>query len=152
MAWLLALWAGVAATAVITWIGALARWNAATRFHPARFLGCLARPGARGAPAAGWLLYVAGGCFVLPLLYTAAFEAIGEADAVVGCVLGLVHGLAAGAALPFAGRPNPCLRANDLAAPGLFGHRLGSWTPIGFLGLHILYGGLLGYIYAIPPA
>jgi hypothetical protein len=146
------LWGGLTATLVVTWLGALATWNGLTGLRPGRLLGCLLLrdPAAWGTALLGGALHLLLGTVVFPAGYVALFEWLDRADAPLGLLLGAAHGVLAGAALPLLARRSRCARAGDAPDPGLFGHRLGAATPLGLLVVHLLYGGLLGYVYVVP--
>jgi hypothetical protein len=102
------------------------------------------RHGGVAGHASGVVALVVIGAAVVPALYMVAFALLERADAWVGLVLGVVHGLAAGpllALLP---------RGDGGTGPGLYGWRAGPITPPLLLFLHALYGAALGYLYVLP--
>ncbi len=149
VAWTLLAWSGLAATLAVTWVAAVAAGSGITRLRPARLLGCLvvARPRWLSA-AVGLGLHLGLGTFVFPAGYALVFARAGRADAGLGILLGGLHALAAGAALPWLARGARC--APDGVHPGFFGRNLGAATPIAIVLAHVLYGGLLGYVYVVP--
>ncbi len=91
------------------------------------------------------VIHLALGTLAFPAIYALAFHGAGRADALFGAELGAAHGILAGLLLPALWRA----AGHDRPA-GLFGWRLGLFTPLGLLAAHVLYGTLLGYIYVVP--
>lgn len=148
VAWTLLLWSGFTATLAVTWLDGVACAYGLTRLRAPRLLGCLVveRPRWLGA-SAGLLLHFLLGTLAFPAAYAVVFTRLGRADAGMGMLLGGIHGLAAGASLPWLARAGRC---SPEGGPGLFGRRLGVATPLGIVLAHIVYGGLLGYVYVVP--
>jgi hypothetical protein len=152
IAWTLMLWGGLAATLIVTWLAALGYWGGLTALRPGRLLGCLLLGSPAGWPAAvaGGVLHFLLGTVVFPAAYVAVFAWVDRADAGVGILAGLAHAFLAGAILPLLARRPRCSRSGA-GDPGFFGYRYGPATPIGLLAAHLVYGGLLGYVYVIVP-
>ncbi|HEX7091491.1 MAG TPA: hypothetical protein VF192_15230 [Longimicrobiales bacterium] len=152
IAWGLVLWAGFVATLAVSWFAAVARWIGLTRLEPALLLGCLVLARADGllTRAAGVALYLLCGVVLLPAAYGAAFEALHRADALLGMLFGAVQAVAAGLGLAAAGRWGRCPRYGPAGSPGLFGWRLGSFTPAALVVANLFYGALLGFVYVTP--
>lgn len=115
-------------------------------------LGCILLPGPARllTRAAGTALYLVAGVALLPAAYALAFEALRQADAVAGLLLGGLHATAAGVGLAAVGRITRCPRDAGISSPGLFGWRLGAFTPPGLVVAHLFYGAFLGFVYAGP--
>ena len=152
IAWGLLLWAGFVATLAVSWLAAVARWTGLTRLEPALLLGCLVLARADGVltRVAGAVLYLLCGVVLLPAVYGAAFEALQRADALIGMLFGAVQAVAAGLGLDLIGRWGPCPRLGAAGSPGLFGWRLGAFTPAALVVAHLFYGALLGFVYVVP--
>jgi hypothetical protein len=84
------------------------------------------------------------------VLHAAVFASADIDDAVLawGIAFGAVHALATGMALGMMPAVHPEIRAGRLAAPGPFALSLGAPTALGFLVLHLVFGGLVGILYA----
>jgi hypothetical protein len=149
IAWGLVLWAGIVATLAVSWFAAVARWIGLTRLEPALLLGCLALARADGplTRVAGATLYLLWGVVLLPAAYGAAFEALQRADALLGMLFGAVQAVATGLGLAAAGRWGRCPRLGPAGSPGLFGWRLGTFTPAALVVANLFYGALLGFVY-----
>jgi hypothetical protein len=147
----LLVWAGFAATLIAEWLEWMARAAGWTRHSSARVMGCLvvSRRDARRTWLMGVVLNMLVGAVVIPLAYGVVFETTGRADAINGLIIGLLHGVVVGAALPLIARAGRCTGA--LAAPGLFGWRFGRLTPFTLLFVRMVYGAVLGYVYVVPP-
>ncbi len=83
---------------------------------------------------------------IVPALYAAVFEFLGDADLKQGALLGLGHGVLVGVALPLIARRQRCANA---PATGLFGWRLGAATPLLIPLVYAFYGAALGYAYVV---
>ena len=143
ISWTLVLWSGVSALVLSTYLLMLLRSAGATRYLPRAYWSCMLF-GSTGNAAlvfAG-LLRMAASVSIIPLIYAAIFTLTGRAEAIVGLMIGLTHGLIAGLVLPLAAR-----RCSGANAPGILGWNLGRATPFILLFTHGLYGALLGYIY-----
>jgi hypothetical protein len=128
-AWLLLLWAGVAATLAAAIVGVppgatLRQLRLARRRAP--------RNG-RVAPIGTALATLAIGAIVYPVVYGLVFETVARADIGFGAGLGAVHGLLAGG-----------LRLLRPAA----GQRAGRLFRL--LLARFAYGAMLGFLYAVP--
>lgn len=109
------------------------------------------------------LHYIVMGTVVFGLAYAALFTAFDSASAATGVLIGAVHGLVfGGMAMPIMPAIHPRMSAAQdegpvvteeqgkltLAAPGFFGVRWGSMTPVGIIVGHIVYGLVVALIYA----
>ena len=143
ISWTLILWSGLTALVISTWLLMLLRSLGATRYLPRAYWSCALFAGTGNASLilAGLLRMIAM-IAVFPFLYAAVFVYTGRAEAIIGLMIGLAHGLLAGLMLPLAARR--CSGANP---PGLLGFNLGKLTPLVLLFVHAVYGSLIGYIY-----
>jgi hypothetical protein len=80
----------------------------------------------------------------------------------VGAIIGLVHGLVAGMAMAMMGAMHPRMRSAEMATsgavgtadtlqlepPGFFAKNYGGATPPGILVAHVVYGLVVGLVYA----
>jgi hypothetical protein len=142
ISWTLVLWSGLTAIVVSSWLLMILRSSGATRYLPRAYWACALFAGTGNASLilAGLLRMIAMIAF-FPFIYAAIFVYLGRAEAIVGMMIGLVHGLLAGLMIPIAARrcgANP---------PGLLGWNLGRMTPLILLFVHAVYGSLIGYIY-----
>lgn len=150
MEWIAIGWAGFVATMLqLAFFGVLHSVRL-TQFSPTVQLGCIffRNPRSPGTDTLGYLLLVALGSSVVPLLYSAIFSSFDGPSWQVGLALGTVHGALAAAALPLLGTISACIRAGAFPPPGLFGVRWGRFTPVGVVLGHSLYGGVAGAILA----
>lgn len=86
-------------------------------------------------------------CGVIGVLYGAAFEAIKRYGIGVGLGLGVVHWIASGVVMGLV--PAMFSLVPELVGePGYFGMYFGKITVIGNLICHLLFGGLVGALYA----
>ncbi len=107
--------------------------------------------GMRGGSA-----YMAG--FAMHLMASAAFGVVHAAifaagdiaDGVLlwGAVFGLAHAVMSGAMLTMMPAMHPEMQAGRMEAPGAFAISLGRPTAMGFLMLHVIFGAVVGVIYA----
>ncbi|MBI3929897.1 MAG: hypothetical protein HY319_30440 [Armatimonadetes bacterium] len=83
---------------------------------------------------------------LLAQVYAFFFELAGEADPVMGAGYGFVHGVIAGLFMELVPLIHPLVPAR-FAYFGVFSVYYGTATAIGFVVLHILYGGTIGALY-----
>ena len=84
---------------------------------------------------------------VLGVAYATAFEvAFTEAGAGLGVAIGAVHAVIAGIVLAFMPAVHPLMPAL-VPAPGLFMLELGAFGVLLFIGLHLIYGAIVGAYY-----
>lgn len=91
---------------------------------------------------------------VVALGYALAFEYVAHrAGAIPGIVFSLLHVLIAGVVIGTLPALHP-LVPDVFPAPGAFFARYGRWAILAFLGLHALYGAVVGEVYGtvIHPA
>jgi hypothetical protein len=111
-------------------------------------LGCLfvKNPRHPAAETSGFALLLILGSTISPFLYSRLLDAMGGAGWQTGLAVGIVHGLAAAALLPFFGTISACIRAGAIPAPGPMGTRWGWLTPVALVLGHGLYGVVCGAI------
>lgn len=114
----------------------------------ARYQGCmLLRRADSRAELVGWGCHLGMGA-VLGLGHAAGYEVLGvEPGWRSGALLGLAHGVGAGAALPAMDAANPCVRSGALDGFGAFAKRRGALMVAGFLVGHVVYGAIVGAAY-----
>jgi hypothetical protein len=101
----------------------------------------------RSVDARGWIVgfllhFLTGGVF--GLLYAIGFERwTHRAGLSVGMAFGALHALVTGALLFFVPRAHP-LVPDVIVAPGAFMANLGVTGVVAFLGLHLLFGAIVG--------
>jgi hypothetical protein len=83
-------------------------------------------------------------------LYAAVFRGVRRAGWHTGAVLGIVHWLAAGAAIGWLADRHP-LVPYVFAPPGPFALEVGNGTFGCFFLMHFLYGTVVGTLYRLPP-
>jgi hypothetical protein len=66
-----------------------------------------------------------------------------------GALFGAVHGVLAGLAFGMMPALHPRMGdGEELPAPGLFGHNLGAAVPMAIILLHVVFGAVVGGVYA----
>jgi len=112
----------------------------------------------RWASVIGILCYLGGGWF-FATLYFILFLRIGEANAWLGALIGLVHGVfLLVVILPLLPEVHPRLASEydgpsegqRLEPPGFMGLNYGYRTPLVTLVAHTAYGALLGALFSLP--
>ena len=143
ISWTLVLWSGLTAVTISTWLLMVLRSMGATLYLPRAYWSCglFAGTGNASLIFAGLLRMIAM-ITVIPFIYAAVFVYTGRAEAIVGLMIGLAHGMLAGMMLPLAAR-----RCTGAKAPGVLGWNLGRATPFVLLFVHAVYGSVIGYIY-----
>lgn len=170
--WIAALVAGFVATVVMDLLMTMAASAGMTRMPPMSLIsGSMMSGNRRAAWAIGAMVhFVVMGAVVFGLIYAALFAVFGIAASAawwVGAIVGLVHGLLVGTmAMPMmpamhprmeiqaAGAGGPPTVSDQpgglrLSAPGFMGKDWGGMTPMGVVVGHVVYGIVLGFIYAL---
>ena len=138
---------GLTAYIVSSWLLVLLRVLGATRYSPRVYWACGLFGSMRGAAVfGGQIARAIGLSLIVPLIYALFFEIVGNAELPMGAIVGAVHALMVGLALPVVARRQGCAQA---PTPGLLGWRLGPATPLIMLGVYALYGATLGYVYVV---
>jgi len=95
----------------------------------------------------GFLIHVSTGA-IFGVIYAAVFQRwTRRADATTGVGVGAVHALFSGLALGTLPAVHP-LVPEHMTAPGIFLSHLGSGGVIVYIGLHLLFGAVVGAMYA----
>jgi hypothetical protein len=84
---------------------------------------------------------------ILSLVYAVTFESIGRASAGLGAACGVAHALVAGFALALVPPLHP-LVPEVIPSPGPLMIGLGLRGLLAFLALHVVYGAIVGWMYA----
>lgn len=102
------------------------------------------------------------GTVVFGLGYAAVFTAVDDAGVVTGLLVGALHGIVVGLVfMPMMPTMHPRMAADapidgtvgtvdgavQLSAPGVFGARWGSMTPVGLVLGHVVYGIVAALVY-----
>ncbi len=150
MDWGNAILAGLVATAVMTVLMYLGKTMGMPMDMP-RMLGLMfTGPDSTGLVyALGLMAHLMMGV-IFAIVYAALFDLLGvDANWLWGAVFGAVHGVIAGMAFGMMPAMHPRMGPGEvLAAPGPFGVRYGSMVPIGVLLLHVVFGAVVGGVYA----
>ena len=146
LSWPLLAWSGLIAMVLSSWALMALRQVGATLYLPRAYWSCalFGRTGNVALALAGLVRMVAL-VAVFPIAYAVAFAWVGRAEALVGLIGGLSHGLIAGLLLPLA-----AARCAGARAPGIMGWNLGRATPLVLLFVHAFYGAVLAYVYVTP--
>ena len=138
---------GLTAYILNSWLLVVLRLIGATSFSPRLYWACALFGSVRGVAMFGGRVARAGVMsIIIPALYAAVFEFLGDADLEHGALLGLAHGVLVGVALPLVSGRAGCAKA---PASGLFGWRLGAATPLLIPLVYACYGAALGYAYVV---
>lgn len=139
--WLLLFWSGFAASMASEWIVAAVRALFTTKNPLSR----TARPRLMSAPRASVPLALAIGTLVAAPAYGIIFEWWNRADLMAGLALGTLHGAIAGAVamVTFLRRRRIDRRLAPVRVLAAFRARR--------MITRVLYGGLLGFLYVVPP-
>ena len=141
---------GVTAYIISSWMLVFVRALGVTKYSPRIYWACGLFGRTTGAALFGGRVVRALALSVfVPLLYAAFFEVAGDAELVIGALVGSVHAFVVGVTLPIIARRHGCSKAPP---PGLFGWRLGNATPLVILAVYALYGAALGYVYVVVSA
>lgn len=150
--WINAVGAGVIGALVLALMTDLSRGVGLVDANLTRYQGCIVL-GRSDGPApwlAGLAMHLGMGA-VLAIGYAVVFALLwGDASWVSGASLGLLHGIAAGAGFPMLDRLNPCVRDGSIRAFGPFGRGYGWMMTVGLLAGHVVYGAVIGGLYAVP--
>ncbi len=154
--------AGAAGGLMMTILMTIARAAGATRMDMELLQGSMFTGNRTAARVIGFITHVfmmSG--LVLGSLYALVFALLGTdpGDAWwIGAVLGLVHGVIAGVVIAgvvsihprMARTGEPARTSGDLRLepPGLYGRNYGRLTPVGVLMTHVIYGLVVGFVYA----
>lgn len=138
--------AGVIGAAVMTILMGLAR-AAGVPVNLEMMLGSMLTG---GIGIATWVLgfamhLVAGG--IIAILYAMVFHAIGRASGGIGLTIAAVHTVISGIGLIFIPAMHPMI-PGLMSAPGAFMANLGIVGIFAFAALHLIYGALVGGMYA----
>lgn len=103
--------------------------------------------------AATWVLGFAmhlaiGGLF--GLCYAIIFESVGRATTGAGAAIGLAHAMFSGIMLGALPWMHP-LMPQVIAPPGMFMAALGALAVLAFIGLHVMFGAIVGHLYEREP-
>jgi hypothetical protein len=148
---------GFAATVVLTTLLRGAQVLRQTRVDLPFLLGTMFTPDRDRAKVYGYVIHLVNG-WLFAMIYAAAFEAAGYADAAFGALIGAVHGgFVVVVGLPLIPVFHPRM-ANDgwgpdptqqLEPPGNLGLNYGMSTPVVTFVSHVVYGGILGFFYGL---
>ena len=94
----------------------------------------------------GFVIHLAVGA-VLALVYAVGFESIGRASAGLGAAFGVGHAIVAGLALALVPPLHP-LVPEAIPSPGPLMIGLGAAGVLAYVGLHLVYGAIVGWMYA----
>jgi hypothetical protein len=150
------LW-GFVATIVMTAITTASQAVGVSRMSMPFLLGTIVTPDRDRAPVYGFLLHLAIG-WVFAVVYALAFEAWHRATWWIGAGVGLVHGLAVLVVfLPILPGLHPRMASEHhgpeptraLEPPGFMGLHYGRMTPLVTIVSHLVYGAILGALYAL---
>jgi hypothetical protein len=150
--WLDAAGAGVIGALALALMTDVSRWVGLIDANLTRYQGCIVLGRSEGAAPffAGLGMHLAMGA-LLAIGYALLFALLwGNAAWWAGMLIGAVHGVAAGAGFPVLDRLNPCVRAGRLRGFGLFGIGYGPMMTLGLLAGHLVFGGIVGWLYTVP--
>jgi hypothetical protein len=153
-----ALAGGLVGTIVLTTGSRLAQQLGWTRMDIPLLLGTIFSAERGRASVIGYAIHFANG-LLFALAYGLVFEATGRAGWLFGLLLGAVHGVFAGGGLlnvllpavhPRMGKPWTDTRsAPVLEPPGFLLSNYGTATLVATIGLHLVYGALVGAFAAL---
>jgi uncharacterized membrane protein YagU involved in acid resistance len=149
MDWGSAIVAGVIATAVMTIVMYLGKAMGMPMDMP-RMLGLMfVGPESGAVTLIGLVVHVMMGV-IFAIIYVLLFNLFHIAPswqwgALFGAVLGVLAGLAFGMMPALHPRMG---NGDELPAPGMFGHNLGAMVPIAIVVLHVIFGVVVGGVYA----
>jgi len=153
-----ALWSFVA-TLFLTAVMRLAQAAGITRMDIPLMLGTMMTPDRDRAKVVGSLAHMLNG-WALGSIYTFAFHSLRRSSALLGALIGLVHGLfVLIVAIPLLPGVHPRMASDftgpeptsRLEPPGFMALNYGRRTPIVTLLAHMLYGAILGHFYETRP-
>lgn len=161
-----ALIAGLAGTLVMTAMMTLASGMGLSRMPPMTLVAgsMISEDPGRARRFGVSIHYIGMGTVVFGIAYAALFAGLGSASAPTGAVIGAFHGIAVGAlAMPMMPAVHPRMTSSPtprqpvvavrggtmiLSAPGIFGSRWGSITPLGLVIGHVAYGVVAALAYS----
>ncbi len=149
MDWGSAIVAGVLATAVMTILMYLGKAMGMPMDMP-RMLGLMfVGPGSGAVTTLGLVAHVMMGV-IFAIIYGLLFNLFGIAPGGQwGAIFGAAHGVLAGLAFGMMPALHPRMGdGEELPAPGVFGHNLGAAVPIAIIVLHVVFGAVVGGVYA----
>jgi hypothetical protein len=140
--------AGLVASALAAALFSAARSYGLTTFSPAVHLGCLVADDHRlpMTETLGLFIHFLLGSTVVPAAYAVALPGLGGPGWVSGGAMGLLHGGAVIATLPWLARVNRCVLAGRIPPPGRFGQGWGRNTAVVVMCAGVLYGAVVGAI------
>ncbi len=150
--------AGFLATALLAMTLAGAQGMGYTRVSFPLILGTIFTSDRNLAMPVGTAMQMAIG-ILFAFVYAAIFDQMGRSTLLIGALLGMGHGmLMMLVVLPTLPGLHPRMASElqgptptrQLQPPGFLGLHYGRGTPIVNLIAHILFGGLLGYLYHVP--
>ncbi|MGD9711387.1 MAG: hypothetical protein AB7V46_04885 [Thermomicrobiales bacterium] len=145
MEWDNVLIAGIVATAVMT-VAMYIGKSAGMQLDMPRMLGLMfTEPSSSAVAVIGLMAHVMMGV-VFAAVYSLAFDAFDiDQSWLWGALFGAVHGAVVGMAMGMMPMMHPRMGdGKELPAPGFFGRNLGGMIPVAIIGLHVLYGGIVG--------
>lgn len=149
-----ALVGGLAGTAAMTAMMAMGKATGMTRIDMPLMLGGMLTGDDDRARSIGQVIHFFNGMVIFGLVYAALLSAIPGAAWWTAAWIGLIHGLIAVMAMPMMGAMHPRVAlegapdALPMVNPGLGGRNFGGGTPLGLVVGHVLYGVVLGAVYA----
>jgi uncharacterized membrane protein YagU involved in acid resistance len=106
-------------------------------------------PGSGAVTILGLVAHVMMGV-VFAIIYVLLFNLFGIAPSWQwGAIFGAVHGALTGLAFGMMPALHPRMGdGEELPVPGVFGHNLGAAVPIAIIVLHVVFGAVVGGVYA----
>jgi uncharacterized membrane protein YagU involved in acid resistance len=147
---------GFASTVVLTTIMAGSQGLGLTRMNIPYILGAMFTPNRDRAKLYGVLFHLMAG-WIFSLIYVAAFHAAGLFTWWFGAAVGFIHGaFVLVVAMPVMPAMHPRMASEihgptvvrQLEPPGFLGRNYGVETPISVLIAHVVFGLILGALYA----
>lgn len=147
---------GFASTVVLTTVMAGSQGLGITRMNIPYLLGTIFTPNRDRAKVYGVALHLLNG-WMFSLVYVAAFHAAGVFTWWFGTVVGFVHGIfVLVVGMPVLPGMHPRMASEiqgptvvrQLEPPGFLARNYGIQTPISVLIAHLIFGGILGLLYA----
>lgn len=113
-----------------------------------QMLGTMMLPAGAMAYGLGLMMHASASA-AFGLVYAGLFDALElEATAAWGLLFGLVHWMVAGMAMGMMPIMHPRIRSGQMSAPGVLVLSYPAMTAAGFLMLHLVYGVVVGGLYA----
>jgi Family of unknown function (DUF6789) len=148
--WGNAIIAGLAGTAAMTILMYMAKAMGMPMDMP-RMLGLMfTRPENKaGTYMVGLVAHFMNGV-IFAIIYAFLFTVLGHAGWIWGLVFGAVHSVFAGIVLGMMPLVHPRVGpGKELPSPGIFAKNISSMAPMGLIMLHLVYGAIVGAIYAM---